>query len=254
MQIQRRSDGAHAAYFVYDGDTLVGRADSLKDALNQRLQPVDDLLVWGELLVPCTPTKIICVGLNYRKHAQEMHKALPTEPLLFMKPPSALLAHQGTILRPPESQEVHYEAELAVVIAQTAKHIVVEDAASVIAGYTLLNDVTARDLQRKDVQYIRAKGFDTFAPVGPTIVTDLEPEACHIRLRVNGEERQSSPVSDMVFSVEEIVAYVSRMMTLEPGDIIATGTPSGVGELRAGDVVEVEIEEIGVLKNDVRDA
>lgn len=254
MQIQRRSDGAQAAYFVYEGATLLGRAESLQDALKQKLQPVDDLLVWGELLVPCTPTKIICVGLNYRGHAAEMHKELPNEPLLFMKPPSALLAHEGTILRPPESTEVHYEAELAIVIAETAKNIAVEDAASVIAGYTLLNDVTARDLQRQDVQYIRAKGFDTFAPVGPTIVTDLEPDACHIRLRVNGEERQSSPLSDMVFSVPEIIAYVSRMMTLEPGDIIATGTPSGIGELRAGDIVEVEIDEIGVLKNDVRDA
>lgn len=253
MQIQRRTDGAQSAYFVYEDGRLLGRADTLEDALKQNLKDVEDLLVWGEVLVPCTPSKIICVGLNYQQHAAEMNKAIPQEPLLFMKPPSALLAHRGTILRPPQSKEVHYEAELAVVIRRTSKNLALEDTSSAIAGYTLFNDVTARDLQRQDVQYTRGKGFDTFAAVGPAIVTDLQPEQLHIRLRVNGEERQSSAVSDMIFSVGEIVSYVSHMMTLEPGDIIATGTPSGVGELHAGDVVEVEIDEIGVLRNDVRD-
>lgn len=254
MQIQRRSDGAQTAYFVYQDDVLLGRADSLQSALKQDLQPVEDLLVWGEILVPCEPTKIICVGLNYQQHAAEMGKALPKEPLLFMKPPSALLAHNGTIVRPPQSNEVHYEGELAVVIGTTSKNLAPEEASTAIAGYAVFNDVTARDIQRNDVQYTRGKGFDTFAALGAAIVTDLRPETLHIRTRVNGEERQSSPVSDMIFGVEAIVSYVSHMMTLEPGDVIATGTPSGVGALHAGDVVEVEIAEIGVLKNDVRDA
>jgi len=254
MQIQRRTDGAQSAYFVYEQETLLGKAETLEDALNQELKPVEDLLVWGELLVPCTPTKIVCVGLNYQQHAAEMNKSIPEEPLLFMKPTSALLAHEGTIVRPPQSNEVHYEAELAVVIRQTSKNLALEEVPAAIAGYTLFNDVTARDIQRKDIQYTRGKSFDTFAAVGPTIVTDLDPERLHIRLRVNGEERQSSPVADMIFNVQQIVAYVSQMMTLEPGDIIATGTPSGVGELHDGDVVEVEIAEIGILRNDVRDA
>lgn len=254
MQIERRSNGSEKAYFVTENQELLGSAQTLQDALARRVTPVENPEAWTTRLVPCEPTKIVCIGLNYRQHAEEMSKSIPDAPLMFLKPPSALLADGGTIVRPAVSKEVHYEAELAVVIAQTSKDLAIEDVPRAIAGYTLFNDVTARDLQRKDVQYTRGKGFDTFAVVGPRIVTGIAPDALEIRLRLNGETRQSSPVSDMIFSVHELVAYVSQMMTLMPGDVIATGTPSGVGELHAGDVVEVEIEEIGVLRNAVRDA
>lgn len=251
MQIQRRYQSGILSYFAYDDGKLLGRANTLHAACTRDLEPVSASAQLGDFAVPTAPTKIICVGLNYRQHAEEMGKALPSAPLLFMKPLSALLAQYGTILRPPESNEVHYEAELAVVIGKHAKRVAKEDVHHVIAGYTLINDVTARDIQRHDVQYTRGKSFDTFAPVGPCVQTIFDPSKASIRCRVNGELRQESPLSDMVFSVPEIVSYISHMMTLEPGDIIATGTPSGVGELHDGDVVEVEIEEIGILKNTV---
>lgn len=253
MQLQRRTENGSPYYFVYEGETLRGKASRFVDAIAGVLEPAEQASTLAAPLVPCEPSKIICIGLNYRQHAEEMGKAIPEEPLVFSKPPSSLLADQGEIVLPLESEEVHYEGELAVVIGRRCRRVKAQDAASVIFGYTLLNDVTARDLQRKDVQYTRGKGFDTFAPVGPRIVTGLDPNALEIELRVNGEVRQSSPVSDMIFSVAQIIEHVSAVMTLEPGDIIATGTPSGVGALKHGDVVEVEIAEIGVLRNTVRD-
>lgn len=251
MQLQRRNDGTTNVYFMLEDGEIRGKSTTFEAAVSADFLPAHDANPAGPLLVPCEPTKIICIGLNYRQHAEEMNKEIPAEPLIFSKPPSSLLAHDGAIVLPLESSEVHYEAELAVVIAKRCRRVKAADADSVILGYTLLNDVTARDLQRKDVQYTRGKGFDTFAPVGPQIVTGLRPENLHIVLRVNGEVRQSSPVSDMIFSVAEIIEHVSAAMTLEAGDIIATGTPSGVGELHDGDVVEVEIAEIGVLRNTV---
>lgn len=253
MQLHRRTEDGSPYYFISEGETLRGKAVTFGDAIAGILEPALQGSTLAASLVPCEPSKIICIGLNYRQHAEEMGKAIPDAPLVFSKPPSSLLADQGEIVLPLESQEVHYEAELAVVIGRRCRRVKAADAESVIFGYTLLNDVTARDLQRKDVQYTRGKGFDTFAPVGPRIVTGLDPNALTIQLRVNGELRQSSPVSDMIFSVAQIIEHVSAAMTLEPGDIIATGTPSGVGELKHGDVVEVEIAEIGVLRNTVRD-
>ena len=203
-----------------------------------------------EFLPPVIPTKIVAVGLNYKDHAAEMQKKLPEEPLLFIKPPSSIIPHLGTIVRPPVSKRVDYESELAIVIGKTAKNIKKSDAADYIFGYTCLNDVTARDLQAKDVQYTRAKGFDTFAPLGPYIETEIEnPSNLQIRGWLNGELKQSSDTSNLIFGPYELVEFISGIMTLFPGDIISTGTPSGIGTLNHGDIFEIEIENIGRLKN-----
>ena len=203
------------------------------------------------LLAPCQPTKILAVGLNYRTHAAEAGYDVPSEPLVFSKPPSSVIGPLEPIVYPILSQQMDYEGELAVVIGQRAKNVLPEKATDFILGYTCGNDVTARDLQRRDDQWTRAKGFDTFCPLGPYIVTDLDPAHLAIQTRVNGETRQSTSTADMVFNVAELMAYVSQVMTLEPGDVILTGTPSGVGPLQPGDVVEVEIEGIGILRNPV---
>jgi 2-keto-4-pentenoate hydratase/2-oxohepta-3-ene-1,7-dioic acid hydratase in catechol pathway len=201
-----------------------------------------------DLACPVAPTKIVCVGRNYAAHARELGHDLPAEPLLFLKPPSALLAPGGTVVLPPESARVEHEAELAVVIARRARSVPREQALSFVFGYCCACDVTARDLQKKDVQFTRAKGFDTFCPVGPWIETDLEPRDVRIACRVNGQTRQDSSTSNMIFDVPEIISYTSRMMTLEPGDLLLTGTPEGVGPLTAGDSLEVAIAGVGVLK------
>ena len=203
------------------------------------------------LLAPCQPTKILAVGLNYRTHAAEAGMDVPSEPVLFFKPPSAVIGPLESIVYPTLSQRVDYEGELAVVIGQRARNVSPEKAHDFVLGYTCGNDVTARDLQRRDNQWTRAKGFDTFCPLGPYIVTDLDPTHLSIQTRVNGEVRQSTSTANMVFSVADLIAYISQVMTLEPGDVILTGTPSGVGPLQPGDVVEVEIEGIGTLRNPV---
>jgi len=204
------------------------------------------------LLAPSEPSKIVCVGRNYAAHAAELGNDVPKEPLIFLKPPSAILAPEEPIVLTPYSQRVDHEGELAIVIERRCSHIgEAEPLSPYILGYTCLNDVTARDLQKKDVQYTRAKGFDTFCPFGPWIETDLDLSRARVETFVNGTRRQSASVSDMIFSVETIVRWISRMMTLEPGDVIATGTPSGIGPLSAGDVVEVSIAGIGALRNPV---
>ncbi len=203
-----------------------------------------------EFLPPIHPTKIVAVGLNYKDHAAEMQKKLPEEPLLFIKPSSAVIPHLGTIVRPEASRRVDYESELAVVIGKTAKNVKQEEASDYIFGYTCLNDVTARDLQIKDIQYTRSKGFDTFAPLGPYIETEIEnPSNLQIKGWLNGELKQSSNTSNLIFSPYELIEFISGIMTLFPGDIISTGTPSGVGSLNKGDIFEIEIENIGKLKN-----
>lgn len=205
------------------------------------------------LLPPCSPTKIVCVGKNYANHAKEMGSEPPSEPIIFLKPPSSLRAHQEPILYPKISQLVSFEAELGVVIGKRAKHVAEADAAGVVFGYTCVNDVTARDLQRKDGQWTRGKGFDTFCPVGPWIVgrDDVEFDALRVKCFVNGEVKQDAPVTDMLFSVSRVIAYVTEFLTLEPGDIIATGTPPGVGPIQVGDEVQVLIEGVGTLENTV---
>ena len=203
------------------------------------------------LLSPVVPGKIVAVGLNYKDHAREMGKKIPEEPLLFLKASSAVNDPGGEIVYTPQSQRVDYEAELAVVIGRKAKNVTSKDAASHILGYTCINDVTARDLQVKDVQYTRAKGFDTFAPLGPWVATDLDPSAASVRCLVNGEVRQDGNTREMGASVGRLVEFISSVMTLFPGDVIATGTPPGVGPLRVGDVVTVEVGGIGALTNRV---
>ena len=202
-------------------------------------------------LPPCVPSKIIAVGLNYFDHANEVQMKIPDEPLIFMKPPSTLIAHNDNIIYPKMSKQLDYEAELAVIIKNRIKNIEPEDVSKNILGYTCFNDVTARDLQKKDGQWTRAKSFDTFAPIGPFISTDLNPDNLQIKLYKNGQLMQNSFTSNMIFKVDKIISFISKIMTLFPGDIIATGTPSGVGQLEEGDKVEVEIEGIGILKNNV---
>ena len=197
------------------------------------------------------PSKIVGIGVNYRAHAIEMGKGLPEEPLVFLKPPSALILDGAPIERPGGYERVDYEGELGVVIGQRAHRVARERALDFVAGYTCVNDVTVRDLQKKDGQWARAKGFDTFCPVGPRIAPGLDPSKLRITTRVDGVVRQDSTTADLIFDVPTLVSFVSHHMTLEPGDIISTGTPSGVGNLVPGNVVEVEIEGIGVLRNPV---
>jgi 2-keto-4-pentenoate hydratase/2-oxohepta-3-ene-1,7-dioic acid hydratase in catechol pathway len=207
-----------------------------------------------ELLAPSEPTKVVCVGLNYVHHAREMNKDVPEEPLLFMKPVSALTGGAGAEIHlPVQSELIHHEGELAVVIGRRARHVSVEDAMAHVLGYTCANDVTARDIQRRENRYTRAKGFDTFCPLGPALVTAerFDPNDHSVTCRVNGEVRQQSRLDDLIWKIPELVSFISHVMTLEPGDVVLTGTPAGVGELRAGDVVDVEIDGIGVLHNRV---
>ena len=195
------------------------------------------------------PTKIIAIGLNYLDHAKELKMEIPDHPLIFLKPSTAVIGSGDAIILPPQTKELNYEGELAVVIKEKAKNISKDEAHRFIAGYTCANDVTARDLQRIDGQWTRAKSFDTFCPLGPRIVSDIDPKNLSIITRVNGTVKQNSNTKNMIFDVFELVSFVSEIMTLLPGDVIITGTPPGVGAIEAGDVVEVEIEGIGVLKN-----
>lgn len=209
----------------------------------------------ARLLAPVQPSKIVCVGRNYLAHARELGNEPPEYPLLFLKPPSAVIGPGEAILIPPVSERVDYEGEIAVVIGRTCRNADERQARECILGYTALNDVTARDLQKKDGQWTRAKGFDTFAPVGPEIVltpAGFDWRALQVSTRVNGELKQSGSAADMAFSIPFLVSYISRIMTLVPGDVIATGTPEGVGPLAAGDEVAVEVTGLAPLSNPVR--
>ncbi|MEN4018814.1 MAG: fumarylacetoacetate hydrolase family protein [Methanobacterium sp.] len=201
---------------------------------------------------PVSPSKVVCVGLNYRDHATELNMELPDEPIIFIKPPTSVIGHLNDIIYPNTSSHVDFEAELGAIISKEAKNVKSGDAADFIGGYTALNDVTARDLQQKDGQWTRAKSFDTFCPIGPCIETDLDPTNQNISLKLNGEIKQKSNTKNMIFNVYELVEFISNIMTLKPGDVIATGTPPGVGPMNIGDTVEVEIEGIGVLRNFVK--
>jgi 2-keto-4-pentenoate hydratase/2-oxohepta-3-ene-1,7-dioic acid hydratase in catechol pathway len=233
--------------FPLDERQVFARSFEPRDA-SQRV-PLDEV----KLLAPSAPSKIVCVGRNYREHAAELGNEMPAEPLLFLKAPSAVIAHAEAIELTPFSARVEHEGELAVVIGRRANWLDdAENPLDYVLGYTCLNDVTARDLQRKDVQFTRAKSFDTFCPFGPFVATDLDPLDLRVETRVNREVRQRGRTSEMAFSVPFLVRHVSRMMTLEPGDVISTGTPAGVGPLRDGDTVEVEVEGVGTLRNSVR--
>jgi 2-keto-4-pentenoate hydratase/2-oxohepta-3-ene-1,7-dioic acid hydratase in catechol pathway len=201
--------------------------------------------------IELVPSKIIGIGQNYRAHAAEMGKGLPEEPLMFLKPRSAMIASETAIERPGGYERVDFEGELGVVIGRRARRVSRERALDYVMGFTCVNDVSCRDLQKKDGQWIRAKGFDTFCPIGPKIVAGLDPAKLHLITRVNGTVRQDSPTADLIFDVPTLIAFASQHMTLEVGDVISTGTPSGVGNLTPGDVVEIEISGIGVLRNPV---
>ena len=203
-------------------------------------------------MMPVKPGKIIGVGRNYLAHAQELGNGVPPEPIIFFKPNTALLEPGGAIVLPRVSQRVEFEAEIGVVLGRRLRHATEEQAERAIGGFTCVNDVTCRDLQQKDGQWSRAKGFDTFCPVGPRVVSGLDWRTLELRGRVNGRERQRAKATDMHFSIPELVSFISGIMTLEPGDLIATGTPAGTGPLADGDVVEVEISGVGVLSNPVR--
>lgn len=205
----------------------------------------------AELLAPVTPSKIVCVGRNYREHAKELGNEVPQEPLLFFKPPSSLLGHKGTVLMPSQSERVDFEGELALVIGKRASKLAANaDWRSYVRGYTIANDVTARDLQKKDGQWTRAKGFDTFCPVGPVVSNEVDPEkGLVVETRVNGELRQHGSTLDFIFSIPVLLSYITAAITLEAGDLLLTGTPAGVGPLKAGDTVEVSIQGLGALSN-----
>ena len=205
-----------------------------------------------KLLAPSEPSKIVCVGRNYVEHAKELGNEVPKVPRIFLKPPSSIIPSGGAIVLPPQSAQVEHEAELVAVIGKRGRNVTAEGAKKHIFGYTIGNDVTARDLQKTDGQWTRAKGFDTFCSFGPWIDTDFDPADAVVTCRVNGQMRQMASTRDMVFNVGTLIAYISSVMTLEPGDLIFTGTPAGVGELKNGDEVVVEIEGLGALKNPVR--
>jgi 2-keto-4-pentenoate hydratase/2-oxohepta-3-ene-1,7-dioic acid hydratase in catechol pathway len=239
---------------LHGREMIVGTCDPFApDAAVQRFgDPIS--FENARLHAPVLPSKIVCVGRNYREHAKELGNEVPAELLIFLKPPSSVIGPGATIVRPRLSQRVDHESELGVVIGKRCRNVAREAARDVILGYTCLNDVTARDLQKKDGQWTRGKGFDTFCPVGPAVVSGLDPWAgIGVECRVNGQVRQTGTTSDFVFPLDEIIRYVSQIMTLEPGDLIATGTPSGVGPLVAGDRVEVVVEGVGILSNSVAD-
>lgn len=230
--------------------TLPTAADSDPDV---RRGDFSKLPAGARLLPPCTPSKIVCVGRNYADHAKEFNNPAPIEPLIFLKPPSSLIGSGGAIVLPKASERVDYEGELGVVVSQRARHVKRADAPAYILGYTCVNDVSARDFQRKDTQWTRGKGFDTFCAVGPCIVPRDEVDSNSLRVRtfLDGVKKQDAPITDMLFDVNVIIEFVSAFMTLEPGDLIATGTPSGVGPLQPGSNIRIDIEGIGVLENTV---
>lgn len=238
---------------VHWGEVQGGRVQQLTGMLGRPSGHTVDLSE-VTLLAPCEPRSIVCVGKNYAKHVAEMGgsvDALPKEPGLFLKALNALSNPGDDIPVPAWTSELHHEGELAVVIARTMRDVVPEDALDHVLGYTIANDVTARDAQRSDLQWVRAKSSDGFCPVGPWLETDLDPADLSVQVRVNGELRQDGHTRDLIFPVPEILAYISRFLTLEPGDLVLTGTPDGVGLLRPGDVVEVTIDAIGTLHNPV---
>lgn len=200
------------------------------------------------------PTKIVAVGLNYHSHAKELGMNTPHHPILFIKPLTSIISYEETIILPKQSKRVDYEAELALVIKKKAKNIEEKDAISYVEGFTCLNDVTARDLQKLDVQWTRAKSFDTFCPIGPRLVkpNQIDPNNVKIQLYLNGELKQDSSTKEFVFKVEHLISFISKIMTLNPGDIITTGTPQGIGQMKSRDIVEVKIEGIGTLRNYVK--
>ncbi len=236
------------SYGIVEGNTVF-ETESLWSDDRGAAHPLSEV----RLLPPCRPTKIVCVGRNYREHASELGNPIPAEPLIFLKPPSSLIGHLDDIVYPPISQRVDHEGELGLVIGRRVRNIKADEAENAIFGYTCLNDVTARDLQKKDGQWTRGKGFDTFCPAGPWIVPrdEVRFEELRVRTFVDNEKRQDASLQELIFPLGRIIEFITEFMTLEPGDLIATGTPSGVGPLAPGAVVRVVIEGVGALENRV---
>jgi 2-keto-4-pentenoate hydratase/2-oxohepta-3-ene-1,7-dioic acid hydratase in catechol pathway len=205
-----------------------------------------------KLLAPCLPSKIVAVGLNYSDHAKELNMAVPSEPVLFIKPGTSVVGPGDNIVYPASSKQLDYEAEIAAVIRKTCRRVSVENALEYILGYTCFNDITARDLQNKDGQWTRAKSFDTFSPIGPWIVSGLDTANLKIELKLNGQLKQDSSTANLIFKIPMLISFISHIMTLLPGDVVTTGTPPGVGPMNAGDTVEVTVEGIGTLKNIIK--
>jgi len=251
VRYQIENETPQYGWALVDSDeTFIGPIEGTPFGEFRRLEanlPKDSV----SLLAPVQPSKIICIGRNYVAHAREHDSEVPEVPLLFLKPPSSVIGPDDSIILPPQSQQVEHEAELVAVIAKRGRWISPEEALDHLLGYTVGNDITARDLQRRDGQWTRAKGFDTFCPIGPWIETDFDPSDALITCYVNGEMRQMASTRDMVFSVRQLIAYASSVMTLNSGDILFTGTPAGIGPLEPGDIVEVTIEGIGTLRNAV---
>ena len=254
MRVARFSHQNAIRYGIVDGPELVVLDG---DPLFAGFEPTGERVPLSEiaLLAPVIPrSKIVCVGRNYREHAAELGNEVPAEPMLFFKPNTAVVGPGDAIVRPPQSAFTSFEGELAAVIGRIAKNVPAESALDYVFGYTIANDITARDLQKTDGQWARAKGFDTFCPLGPAIETEFSFADARIVTRLNGEVKQDGPISDMIHSVAEIIAYASAAFTLLPGDVILTGTPAGVGPFVGGDVIEVEISGLGILRNTARDA
>lgn len=250
MKIVRIKSGDDIVYGVADAEGVLVYNGSPFVAW----EPTEVVVPWPSvtLLSPVIPTKVMAVGRNYEEHANEVGAEVPDEPVVFMKPATSVVGTNANVVHPKISHEVHHEAELAVVVSKPARHVKAEDASQYIFGYTAGNDVTARDLQRRDGQWTRGKGFDTFCPLGPAIETELDPlERLAVICRVNGDVRQAGFTSDMIFGVAEIFEYITAFTTLLPGDVILTGTPSGVGKVEPGDLMEVEVDGIGTLSNRV---
>jgi 2-keto-4-pentenoate hydratase/2-oxohepta-3-ene-1,7-dioic acid hydratase in catechol pathway len=249
MKFVRFQQGAAIRYGVLEGENIrIVEGDIFaKWAMGNQVIKPDTV----KLLAPCAPSKAVCIGLNYHGHAKEMKIDLPKEPLMFLKPSTCLANPGGPVEYPPISQNLHFEAELAVVIGKQARHVPAAAAREYILVYTCANDVTARDLQMKDGQWTRGKSFDTFMPLGPCIATDIDPANTDLKLYLNGEVKQASNTGDLIFKVEELVAFASQVMTLHPGDVILTGTPAGVGPMQVGDTVAVELAGIGRLENTI---
>ena len=251
MRIVRYHTKTEGPRFGWLYQEFVGAIDG--DIFNQyRRQEATTPVNSIQLLAPILPSKIICVGRNYVEHAKEHQVEVPEYPLIFLKPPTSILGPGGTILLPPQSKQVEHEGELAVVIGKRGRWLNTAEASNYILGYTIANDITARDLQRKDGQWTRGKGFDTFCPLGPWIDTEFNPADAMITCHVNSTLRQMASTRDMVFNINQLLVFASSFMTLEPGDIILTGTPAGVGPLTEGDRVDVSIDGLGTLSNSVR--
>lgn len=247
MRYARARAGGEEFYAMIEGERLVRLADKPYDGVKPDGRTYD--LSHARLLAPCEPTKIVCVGKNYWAHAEEMREGHPEEPLLFLKPSTCVVGPEDEVVYPKLSHRLDYEGELAVVIGVKAHNVAPGTAADYIFGYTCLNDVTARDIQKSDPQWTRGKSFDTFAPIGPWIETELNAGNVRIRTRLNGETKQDSNTALMTHGIDELICYMSACMTLLPGDVIATGTPEGISPMQRGNMVEVEIEGIGILRN-----